>query len=400
MRLTPASACLGTLLSLTLLSCQPFDQLQQLAPDPAASRADPYFFTGNPGIRTTGIEDISGTLTGTIDGQSIAFGPDKGSPVRARAGYNDRQTNASVLSVQVDSDQYSISLYVNGPFEAGRSYHIYNSAADGGEGKFDPYIVTPFVRIPEGQFGRDLIDLTTPDERVTITAITAEYIDIEFLFTLSKPGAVQERINIRVKNVVDENRNLRAASEGEPFWNYTNVSRMIDAWGYLPRQGNAPPQPTTTRVQIEQRQLTTPTSDISYEGKTNLFTGQTSSLYQLKQPTRQTYVECSFSTAWSATGWKQLRITWPSFTGVGTYTADQVMLSFINDQGNAGSWQVLTSKSTSPTARWQVEVQKVTPEVIEGTYTLVDVPPSQTTGSGIMPISVNASGRFKIIYPR
>lgn len=95
-----------------------------------------------------------------------------------------------------------------------------------------------------------------------------------------------------------------------------------------------------------------------------------------------------------------MAITWSDFTGVGTYTGDQVNLSFTNDQGAAGYWQVLTSKSTSSTAKWQVDVQRVTPDVIEGTYSIVDAPLYAQKGPMTMPASVNVSGRFKAIYPR
>ncbi|MCX6215623.1 hypothetical protein [Spirosoma sp.] len=402
MRLSFQNACLGALLSLMLAACQSPDQSQEVTPltTPVVNRTDSYLFTGHPGIRTSSREDITGTITGTIDGQPIAFGPDKAFPVQARAGYNSRNLAASVLSVQVYSDQYNISLYLNGPIEAGRNYRIYNAAADSGEGKIDPYIATPFIRIPEGQSGRDIIDLTTPDEQVRITTITPDYIDIELLFTLSKPGAVPERITMRIKNIVDENSSVHNQSEGDPFWDYTNVDRMIEAWGYLPRSGNSPSSPTTTRVRINQSQLTTPVSDVSYGGKTEGFTGQLSSLYQAQQPAGQTFLECTLNTIWAATGWKQVGITWPAFRGVGSYTGDQVNLSFTNDQGSGGYWRIQTNRLASASTKWQVDVQRVTPDVIEGTYTVVDAPLLEKKGPMVLPTLVSITGRFKIIYPR
>ena len=400
MRLIPASACLSTLLSLILLACQSSDKSQEPSPavSPSASRINSYMFTGTPGIRTTRKVDITGTLTGTIGGQSIACGPDQAFPMQVTQGYDLYSRNPSYLSIQARNEQYSVSLGFNGPYEVGRSYRVYNPADDNGEGKFDSYIVQATIRSPAyDPFAREVNDLSRADKQVRITAITADYIDIEFDFTLKQPGAVPERIAVRVKNVLDENRNLRTQSEGEPYWNYTSVERMIEGWGYTPTSGG---WPTTTRVRIDQRQLTTPGTDFNYEGKTEQANGQWISLTQLKSPQQQTNVEYSFGTTWSATGWKQMAITWSDFTGVGTYTGDQVNISFTNDQGAAGYWQVLTSKSTSSTAKWQVDVQRVTPDVIEGTYSIVDAPLYAQKGPMTMPASVNVSGRFKAIYPR
>ncbi|MCX6213666.1 hypothetical protein [Spirosoma sp.] len=402
MRLSFQNACLGALIFFTLPACQSPDQIQEVTPSttPVVNRTDPYLFTDHPGIRTTSREDITGTMTGTIDGQPIAFGPDKAFPVLAFAGYNNRSLAASVLNVRVFSDQYTISLYLNGPIEAGRNYRIFNPAEDTGGGNIAPYIATPYIRIPEGQSNRDIIDLTTPDEQVRITAITPEYIDIELLFTLSKPGAVPERITMRIKNITDENRSLRNQSEGDPFWNYTNVDRMIEAWGYFRRTENSASFPTTTKVRIHQSQLTTPVSDVSYGGKTEVFTDQLSSLYQVKQPVGQTSLECTLSTIWAATGWKQVEIIWPAFRGVGSYTGDQVNLSFVNDQGSEGSWRIQPSRLASASTKWQVDVQRVTPDVIEGTYTVVDAPLLAKKGPMVLPTLVSITGRFKIIYPR
>ncbi|WP_191043085.1 hypothetical protein [Spirosoma validum] len=402
MRICCTVACLSALLLGSLLSCQHPDQGQDPAPTPTQTekRTDPYLFTGNPGIRTSGIDDISGTLTGTIDGKPIAFGPDKPFAVKAYAGYNSYTPKASVLNIQAYSDQYSISVIFNGPFESGRNYRVYNADDDDGEGKLDPYIATPFIRVPEGQTGRSIIDLKTPDEQVRITAITADYIDIELLFALSKPGAVQERISIRIRNIIDENRALRTQSEGDPFWSYTDVDRRIEAWGYGPRQGAALGSPTTTRVRISQNQLTTPVSDISYDGKTEPFTSQSSSLYRIKQPTEQTYVECLFGMPWSAAGWKSVEIVWPDFRGAGTYTGDQVQLTFINSLGGTNYWRVKPSTLASASTKWQVDVKRVTADVIEGTYTIVEAPLVDKNGSVPMPVLVSVSGRFKVIYPR
>lgn len=403
MRLTSSTAYLGTLLFFTLLACQPSDKGQDPSPVSTQSTAQtgPYLFTGNPGIRTSSLADITGTLTGTIDGQPIAFGPDKAFPVQARGGYNSYTQKASVLSIQANSGQYGISLFFNGPFEAGRNYRIYNADNDTyGDDKFAPYIATPFIRIPEGQTGRDIIGLATPDEQVRITDITPEYMDIELLFTLKKPGAVQERITLRIKNVIDANRSLRTQSEGEPFWDYTNVDRTVDVWGYLPRQGNVPSVPTTTQVRISQPQLTTPVSDINYEGKTEPATSQSSSLYQVKNPQEQIYVECSFGTTETAAGYKRVDIIWPFFRGVGSYVGDQIKIGFSYSQGQAGFWRVQPDRLASASTKWQVDVQRVTPNFIEGTYTIVEAPIVQKNGSIALPTLVSVSGRFKVIYPR
>ena len=194
MRLCRTVACLTALLWGSLLSCRPLDQGQNPAPTsiPANQRADPTLFTGNSGIPTRGIE----TMTGPIDGNPIGFDPHKSFPLQARTDYNVYTPRASMLAIQAYSDQYSINLYINGPFEAGRNDRIYNA----GEGKLDPYIARPFIRVPEGQTGWSMIDLKPADEQIRIAAITADYIDIERLFTLSKPGTVPERITRRIKN--------------------------------------------------------------------------------------------------------------------------------------------------------------------------------------------------------
>lgn len=399
MRLISATVCLGTLLSFILPACQQPDQLQE--PGPATSRSatstSSYLFTGTPGIRTTHQLDLTGTLTGTIGGQPVAAGPDGAFPVQASQGYDPYSRNPSYLSIQARSDQYSISLGFNGPFEAGRSYRVYNSADDGGEGKFDSYIVRATIRTPAyDPFAREVNDLSRADKQVRITAITPDYIDIEFDFTLKQAGAVPERIALRVKNVLNENRNLRTQSEGEPFWNYTNVQRLVEGGGYLPTPGGGP---TTTQVRIDQRQLTTPGTDFSYEGKTQQATSQQISLAQLKSPGKETRVEYNFYTSGSPTGQKNMFITWSNFTGVGTYTSDQVDLSFSNDQGTTGYWRVRPRKTSSPATKWQVDVQRVTPDVIEGTYSIVDAPLDAQRGAAV-PTSVSVSGRFRAIYPR
>lgn len=392
-----------TLLFLALLACQHPDALQETSIKPNGDRTNSYLFTGSPGIRTTSREDITGTMTGTIGGQPISFGPDKAIPVQANQGYDLYSRNPSFLLIRAQNDQYNISLSFNGPFDAGRSYRSYDPAEDNGERKFDSYIVTAYIRPPVSVMTREIIDLATPDKQVRITAITADYIDIEFLFTLKQPGATQERITIRVKNVLDENRNLRTQSEGEPYWDYTNVSRRIEGWGYNP-QGlpvtGYPFPPTTTRVLIGQGTFTTPVTDINYGGKTEQATGQNISLYQLKSPQEKTYIEYIFGTSWSATGSKQVEIDWPDFTGVGTYTGDQVNISFTNNQGNAGYWRVQPTRLASTSTKWQVDVQRVTPDVIEGTYTVVEAPLYEKKGTMTMPALVSVSGRFKVIYPR
>lgn len=399
MRLTPATACLGTLLSLTLPACQPPDQSQQLVPtaSPSASRASSYLFTGDPGIRTTRLVDLTGTLTGTIGGQPIAAGPDGAFPVQVAQGYDLYSRNPSYLSIQARSDQYSISLGFNGPFEAGRSYRVYNPADDGGEGKFDSYIVQATIRPPAyDPFAREATDLSRPDKQIRIKAITPDYMDIEFDFTLKQPGAIAERLAVRVKNVLNENRNLRTQSESEPYWNYTGVERLIEGWGHTPPPGG---YPTTTRVRIDQRQLTTPGTDFSYEGITEQANSQWISLTQLKSPRKETNVEYTINTNNSASGQRQMYITWSDFTGVGTYTGDQVDLTFSNDQGVAGYWRVRPRRTSTPATKWQVDVQRVTPDVIEGTYTITDAPLDAQRGSTVR-TSMSVSGHFNVIYPR
>lgn len=136
------------------------------------------------------------------------------------------------------------------------------------------------------------------------------------------------------------------------------------------------------------------------EGKTEQANSQWISLTQPKGPRGQTTVEYSFGTNWSSGGRKQMSIIWSDFAGVGTCTGDQVNPFFASNQGAAGYWSVRPGKSSSPTTKWRVDVQRVTPDVIEGTYSIVDASLHAQKGAMTMPTSVNVSGHFKVIYPR
>lgn len=408
MRLLSIPACLSTVLTFTLLACQSPEQVDDLittAKIGAVTQSTSYLFTGAPGVRNSTLDDISGTMTGTIDGQSIGFGPDKSFPLEAFISFNTTGNKANVIRLHAQNAQYNISMYFNGPFEAGRNYKIYDPSVDNGEGKFDPYIVTPFIRIPEGQIGQDVLNIADPNNQVRITAITPEYVDIEFFFTLKKAGAVQERLNIRIKNLLNENMSLRSQSEGEPFWDYTNLTRKIEALAYVPWPADGLSNyltPTTTRVQINQSLLTTPGSDFTYDGTTKPVDWQAISLYRTRPPQEQTFVEYGSGTTYSDAGWNQINITWPNFTGVGIYTGDQVQISFtnaLNNQQNGDYWRIAPYRLASTTTKWQVNVQRVTPDLIEGTYTVVDAPLFEKKGANL-PASASISGRFKVIYPR
>ncbi len=409
MRLITIPACLSTVLAFTLLACQSPEQVDELietAKIATVNQTSSYLFTGAPGVRNTTLDDITGTMVGSIDGQSIAFGPDKAYPLEAFTAFSPYGNKASVINLQARSTQYSVSMYFNGPFEAGRDYKVYDPSVDNGELRFDPYIVTPFIRVPEGLTGRDILNVGDPNNRVRITAITNEYVDIEFFFTLKNGGSTQERLNIRIKNLLNENMNLRTQSAGEPFWDYTNAARKIEAWGFTPRpagsQSSYPSPPTVTRVQINQSSLTTPGSDFTYEGKTKSVDWQAISLYRTRPPQEQTYVEYGAGTNYSDAGWNQTTIVWPNFTGVGVYTGDQVKITFanaLNNQPNGDYWSIKPYLLASTTTKWQVNVQRVTSDLIEGTYTIVDAPLYEKRGT-TLPASASASGRFKVIYPR
>ena len=406
MRSSLTTCFLGGLLSLSLLACQQPTPLQEPVPVASASRTGSFLFSGNPGVRTIRRLDISGSLSGTIGGQPIVFGSDKEFPVQATQGYNLYSRNPSYLAVEAQNQQYQIVLSFNGPFEAGRSYRVYNLYDDNGEGKFDAYNVQAFIRTGANFSTTQIVDLTKPDKQVRIKAITADYIDIAFDFTLKQAGATPERLTLRIKNVLDENQGLRTQSEGEPHWPYTNVDRQIEGWDYLPIPGGGPnlngypSPPTSTRVLIYQRQLTTPGTDFNYDGQTQSATSQWIALSQSKTTSEQVSIEYYFGRYGLDGSDKQVAIIWPNFKGVGIYTGDQVRLSFFNSLGTAGYWRVQPDKLSNATTKWLVNVQRVTADVIEGTYAIVDAPLYEHRGSMAMPGLVSVSGNFKVIYPR
>lgn len=408
MRLRPIPACLSTVLACTLLACQspePVDDLITTAKIGAVTQTSSYLFTGAPGVRNSTLDDITGTMVGSIDGNPIAFGPDKSFPLEALTSFTPSESKSKSIKLHAQNAQYNITMYFNGPFEAGRNYRVYDPSVDNGESKDDPYLVIPYIRVPEGQNGRDILNIADPNNQLRISAITPEYVDIEFFFTLKKTGAAQERLNIRVKNLLNENMNLRAQSEGEPFWDYTNMTRKIEALAYIPWPADGLSNyltPTTTRVQINQTPLNAPISNFTYEGATKPVDWQTISLYQTRPPQEQVYVEYAAGTNYAAAGWNQISIAWPNFTGVGIYTGDQVKLSFTNALNNlqdSDYWRIAPYALASTTTKWQVNVQSVTPDLIEGTYTIVDAPLYEKKGANL-PASASVSGRFKVVYPR
>ncbi|GAB3285411.1 hypothetical protein GCM10027347_62340 [Larkinella harenae] len=381
------------------------DDLSATAKTAGANQTASFLFTGAPGVRNSNLDNIDGTLEGSIDGQPIAFGSDKAFPLEAHTSFNNTGNKANVIRLHAQNAQYDISMHFNGPFEAGRNYKVYDLSIDEGEGRFDPYIVIPFIRVPEGQLGRDILNLADPTNQARITAITPEYIDIEFLFTLKKEGAAQERLNIRIKNLLNENLNLREQSEGEPFWNYANTVRKVEALAYVPWPAGGLSNyltPTTTRVQITQSPLNLPVSEFTYGGATKPVNWQAISLYRTRPPQQQTYVEYAAGTTYSDAGWNQITIAWPNFTGVGVYTGDAVKVSFtngLNNQKDGDYWRIAPYNLASTATKWQVDVQNVTPDLIEGTYTIVDAPLYEKKGANL-PASASVSGRFKVIYPR
>lgn len=408
MRLLSIPASLSTVLAFAVLACQPpelIDDLRATAKIATVSQTSTYLFTGAPGIRNSTLDDITGTMSGSIDGQTIAFGTDKAFPLEAFTSFNPIGNKANVIRLHAQNAQYNISMNVNGPFEAGRSYRVYDPSIDNGESKDDPYVVIPFIRVPEGQNGRNILSIENPANQMKITAITPEYVDIEFFFMLKKAGATQERLNIRIKNLLNENMNLRTQSEGEPFWDYSNTVRKVEATAYGPWPSDGLSNyltPTTTRVQINQTSLTTSGSDFTYEGKTRPVDWQAMSLYRTRSPQEQAYVEYGAGTNYSDAGWNQLSIIWPNFTGVGIYTGDQVKLSFtnaLNNQQNGDYWSIRPYLLASSATKWQVNVQRVTPDLIEGTYTIADAPLYEKKGTNL-PALASVSGRFKAIYPR
>ena len=222
-----------------------------------------------------------------------------------------------------------------------------------GQEQFDPYTVIAAIRPRLSVFSWEVAELAPRDKKVRITALTADYIDLEFSFTFDKSGASPERLAVRVKNVLDENRTVRPQSETAPFWDYTQVNRLVEGYAYSPQkmpfnEFGYPPQ--TTRVLL-QKQVTTPITKIVNEGKTEYVSGQRIMLAQLKSPLEQTRVEYHFQTKWTDEDWKWAEIVWPSFKGVGTYTDDQVTIQFTK-KGAVGFWRIRTDKLTSPATRW------------------------------------------------
>ncbi|GAB3747020.1 hypothetical protein [Spirosoma pomorum] len=403
--------CLSSALTLALLACQSPEQVDDvIAPTKTAtaSQNGPYLFTGSPGIRNSILDDIDGTMVGSVDGQPVNFGPDQAFPLQVRTGLDNVGTKATALFLDARNTQYQFIMFIRGPFEAGRNYRVYDVASDNGDSKDDPYTFIPYVRIPRGpgQIGQDVLNLADPNNQMRITAITPEYIDIEFFFTIKKQGAIQERLNLRIKNQINENLNLRTQSAGEPFWDYTNMSRKIEAGGYWAHPASTPTNylapPTVTQVLINQFAIKTPVSEFTYEGKTKSVDSQSISLYRPRSAQSPTQIEYAAGTTYSDTGSNAITIVWPNFTGVGTYTGDQVKLTFaknFNNQPNGDYWSIRPYLLASSTTKWQVNVQRVTPDLIEGTYTIVDAPLYEKRGTNL-PASASVSGRFKVIYPR
>lgn len=173
------------------------------------------------------------------------------------------------------------------------------------------------------------------------------------------------------------------------FW-YSETEMPFNEFGYAP---------LGVRVLLQQK-TPVPTSRFTHEGTTDDVSGQTIMLAKLQKPAILTHLRLSMQKQWTPSDSREVELVFPDFKGAGTYKNSEVGLSFTKGIQNSGWWKINTARQTTPDTQWQVVVTRVTPDVIEGTYSVQNAPISSKTGSLPAPASVTFSGSFSVIYPQ
>ena len=408
-RFTPG---LGLLLTLGLLNCQKADNVvspatvSPVSVIPASvSPATGYLFGGNPGVATSQHGDLTGQCKGTILGEAFTATPDGESPVWSITNYLydytiNKPVNPSMLTILAKSARYEVNIGIRKPYKVG-SYKVVNSGLE-----FDQDgTALPEISINNGTASVPATRFPLLNRQLNITSITPEWIDGEFMYTFDKPGSTPEKLTFRIKNHLAENGNLLGKSAADPFWDFTNTTRSVDLFYFskdpLPTTNpNLGVVPLGVKTAIFQR-TNTPVSQFTYNTMAARATSQSSTLYRLRQANGKNRLELTMGTIPSGTDSRDVEITLPNFTGPGTYTDSDVEFTF----GYVGSnstmaWRVETAKLSYSDTRRQVVITKVTPDTIEGTFSVQNAPITFKMG-GFTPQDKNSfDGTFKIIYPR
>lgn len=386
----------GLLLGTSLFSCQPAVEPALTTTPARISNTADYLFEGNPGIPTSSVYDVSGQLTGTVGGINLTFGTDNRPLLESSAGvFSPGKPQTGSLWIEGRYMGNAISLSLRGPLRVG-SYKWVETGYDFDDpltaiGFLSRYPWTPAV------YTSNLFLLSKPDRSVRLTNITPEIIEGEFVFTLNKPGATEERLTFRVKNQSAENSTLRSTSLTDPFWDYSGVYRSMDAVSLF-----NPSDSTSALTGLKWKIWHTPTqstSDILVDGITYPATWQFASI-EIDHKRKGPYpLEIVLRSGPRNGDWPTRKVSFrlADFKGVGTYegTALTATLSVALSQTD---WVGSATQNRLASTQTRVVITRVTPDVIEGTYTLQNLPVRQRVGNQATELS--ASGTFKVIYPR
>lgn len=394
------------LLACGLVGCQPAGELTPTEATTSRQTAASYLFEGNPGISTDLRDDLTGTAVGTLLGEAIEAGPDK-TLLTSRLGFAVRGAkqgaplvaDPSLLTLKTFSKTYGVDVSLRAPIRVG-TYRIAKDGRDLDAPGSAMGIVYPDLDYV-GILKAGLVPIK--NQQIRVTAVSPEWIDVEFVFMADKPGAVEERIAFRTKNKLSENTNLLTQSASAPFWSYRDALRTVEVDLY--RKPVAPlaygPR-NPAGVQVRVRQLTpAPVSRLTYAGQTIGFESQVSALSRGVRANDPAVLNLSMMTLASANGGqKQLTLTFDKFTGTGTYANGEVAIAFSNATSSQEAWTISTRAKTTADTRTRVDITQVTPDVIEGTYVVENAPVASSFGGTPPPPAVSLSGTFKLIYPR
>jgi hypothetical protein len=400
---------LALLSACCLFSCRPSTdtQPQPVALSNARQASNAFLFDGNPGIATEFRDDLMGTATGGIGGQTVKSGPDKPSLVRAKTFYlNGLNPNkpsgftvkAGGLEVNINTANYMLQLFLRGPVRVG-DYKIVKA----GSATDEPLTVsaTLYPRDPATGLQQGFQQQAVSNKVVRITAISASWIDMEYGFSL--PNAPDERVVIRLQNFLNENANVKATNPPGAPWDYKATRRLVTIdpeRNYSPAFGS--PMTANDVVITLIQTLATPVSTATYAGQTARFDWQSSTLKRVATPAGAAELRLvggtNYTPAGASTGFE---VVFKDFKGAGTYTDNQASVRYtVSAGGTAGWWQINTGQKVATDTRTQVVVARVTPDVIEGTYTVQKAPIQYGSGSVQPSGPVSLSGTFSVIYPR